>query len=136
MESRSPVWFDQRMSERIDGVVPILRMFDVATTKRFYIDYLGCSLDWEDGSGDQPIYMQVSRGELLLQLSSHHDDGTPGSVVLVMLRGVDELHAELRGKQYPFFNPAVVPGPGGGREMQVIDPASNRLRFYERAASD
>jgi catechol 2,3-dioxygenase-like lactoylglutathione lyase family enzyme len=123
------------VSVRVDGAVPVLRMFDVATTKRFYVDFLGCSVDWEDGSSDQPIYMQVSRGELVLQLSSHHDDGTPGSVVLVMLRGVDELHAELREKPYPFFNPAVGPGPGGGREMQVIDPASNRLRFYERAAS-
>src|SRR4051794_11678522 len=106
------------MGMRVDGVVPVLRMFDVATTKRFYVDFLGCSVDWKDGSGDQPIYMQVSRGELVLQLSSHHDDGTPGSVVLVMLRGVDELHAELREKQYPFFNPAVGHGPGGGREMQ------------------
>jgi hypothetical protein len=52
-----------------------------------------------------------------------------------MLRGVDELRAELRAKEYPFFNPAVGPGPGGGREMQVIDPASNRLRFYEPAPS-
>jgi catechol 2,3-dioxygenase-like lactoylglutathione lyase family enzyme len=135
MARSRPMWFDQRMSVRVAGVVPTLRMFDVATTKRFYVDYLGCSLDWEDGSGDEPIDMQVSRGELLLQLSSHHDDGTPGSVVLVMVRGVAELHAELRNKRYPFFNPAVGPGPGGGLEMQVIDPASNRLRFYERAAT-
>lgn len=113
-------------------IVPILRMFDVAATKRFYLDYLGCTLDWEDGGADGPVYMQVSRGPLVLHLSSNHDDGTPGSVVLVELRGVDELHAELGAKGYPFLNPGVEPGPGGGREMQLIDPASNRLRFYER----
>jgi ribosomal-protein-alanine N-acetyltransferase len=108
-------------------------MFDVEVTRRFYVDYLGCSVDWEDGEGDQPIYMQVSRDALVLHLSSHHDDGTPGHAVLIETQGVDDLHAELREKQYPFLNPGVGPGPGGGREMQLIDPASNRLRFYERA---
>ena len=119
----------------VSAAVPILRMFDVAVTKRFYVEYLGCSLDWHDGEGDRPVYMQVSRGELVLHLSSHHDDGTPGSAVLIETQDVAGLHAELRHKPYPFLNPGIEPGPGGGREMQLIDPASNRLRFYERAAS-
>ena len=116
-------------------VVPILRMFDLAATRRFYIDYLGCTLDWQDGAADGPLYMQVSRGNLVLHLSSHHDDGTPGSAVLIETQGVDALHAELAGRDYPFLNPGVGAGPGDGREMQLIDPASNRLRFYERAAA-
>jgi ribosomal-protein-alanine N-acetyltransferase len=113
--------------------VPILRMFDIAVTKRFYVDYLGCTVDWEDGEAGGPLYMQVSRGALVLHLSSHHDDGTPGSAVLIETRGVGELHAELRSRGYPFLNPGLEPGPGGGLEMQLIDPASNRLRFFERA---
>ena len=120
------------MSPDVHRVVPILRMFDVAATRRFYVDYLGCTLDWEDGGDDGPVYLQVSRGDLVLHLSSHHDDGTPGAVVLVEIDGVDALHAELRERGYPFLNPGVEPGPGGGREMQLIDPAANRLRFYER----
>jgi len=52
-------------------------MFDVEATKRFYLDYLGCQLDWEEGEGDCPVFMQVSRGPLVLNLSSHHGDGTP-----------------------------------------------------------
>ena len=116
-------------------VVPILRFFDLAATTRFYVDYLGCTLDWQDGGGggDGPVYLQVSRGALVLHLSSHHDDGTPGSAVLIETRGVGELHAELRSRGYPFLNPGIEPGPGGGLEMQLIDPASNRLRFFERA---
>ena len=50
--------------------IPILRMHDVGVTKRFYLDYLGCELDWEDGEGDRPAYMQVSRGELQAARSS------------------------------------------------------------------
>ena len=113
------------------GAVPILRIFDVEAAKRFYVDYLGCTLDWEDGEGERPVYMQVSRGPLVLHLSSHHDDGTPGSAVLVETKGLDALHAELRAKEYPFLNPGIGEGPAGGREMQLIDPFSNRLRFYE-----
>jgi hypothetical protein len=26
-------------------------MFDVEATKRFYLEYLGCQLDWQDGDG-------------------------------------------------------------------------------------
>ena len=44
--------------------------------------------------------------------------------------GVRELHSEVAQKPYAFFNPAVEPR-GEGVEMQVIDPASNRLRFFE-----
>jgi catechol 2,3-dioxygenase-like lactoylglutathione lyase family enzyme len=122
------------MTSAFGPVVPILRMFDLAATRRFYVDYLGCTLDWQDGEGDRPVYLQVSRGDLVLHLSSHHDDGTPGSAVLIETRGVGELHAELRAKGYAFLNPGIEPGPGNGLEMTLIDPASNRLRFFERVS--
>jgi extradiol dioxygenase family protein len=110
-------------------------MFDVAATIRFYIDYLGCSLDWQAGEGDRPVYLQVSRDGMKLHLSSHHDDGTPGTAVLVEVRNIDALHTELDKRGYPFFNPGIGPGPGNVREMQLIDPASNRIRFYEPAST-
>ena len=117
---------------QVDAVFPTLRMHDVAVAKRFYVDWLGFTVDWEDRAEDGPIYMQVSRDGLVLHLSSHHDDGTPGTVVLIEIQGIDELHAELWSRPYPFFNPAVGPHPAG-RVMEVIDPSSNRLRFFERS---
>jgi ribosomal-protein-alanine N-acetyltransferase len=123
------------MTVSLGPVIPVLRMFDVAASMRFYVDYLGCALDWQDGEGDRPVYLQVSRGELVLHLSSHHDDGTPGGAVLVEIQGLDALHAELREQDYPYLNPGIEAGPGEGRQMELIDPSSNRLRFYERPAS-
>jgi catechol 2,3-dioxygenase-like lactoylglutathione lyase family enzyme len=120
---------------QVASVVPILRMYDVPATIRFYIDYLGCSLDWQAGEGDRPVYLQVSRDGMTLHLSSHHDDGTPGTAVLVEVRGIDALHAELHQRGYPFLNPGIGSGPGNVREMQLIDPASNRIRFYEPAST-
>ena len=117
------------------AVFPTLRMHDVSVAKRFYLDWLGCSVDWESEADDGPVYMQVSRRQgLVLHLSSHHDDGTPGTVVLVEMQGIDELHKEIAARPYPFFNPAVGPHPAG-RIMELIDPSSNRLRFFERSPS-
>jgi hypothetical protein len=116
---------------QVTSVVPILRMYDVDATLRFYVEYLGCSLDWQDGEGDRPVYLQVSRGGLRLHLSSHLDDGTPGTAVLVVASDIKALHAELRTRGYPYLNPGIEDGPGSGRTLQLIDPASNRIRFYE-----
>jgi hypothetical protein len=111
--------------------IPILRMFDVGAAKRFYLDYLGCKLDWEEGGNDCPAFMQVSRGPLVLNLSSHHGDGTPGAVVLVFVDDIEALHAELRGKNYPFMSPGIEPH-GVGREMMLLDSASNQIRVFQR----
>ena len=97
---------------QVVSVVPVLRMYDVAATIRFYVDYLGCSLDRQDGEGDRPVYLGVSRDGMEFHLSSHHDDGTPGTAVLVVVRNLDALHAELHNRGYPFFNPGISPGPG------------------------
>ena len=112
-------------------VVPVLRMSDVGATKLFYCDYLGCSIDWQEGAGDRPVYLQVSRGELVLQLSSHHGDGTPGTAVVIYTDDLAELHRELHETDYPFLSPGIEPH-GAGRVMTLLDPASNLLRFFER----
>ena len=76
--------------------------------------------------------MQVSRGPVVLSLSSHHGDGTPGTAVVVPIDDLAGLHAELRGKRYRFLSPGIEPH-GVGREMVLIDPASNEIRFFERS---
>jgi catechol 2,3-dioxygenase-like lactoylglutathione lyase family enzyme len=105
-------------------------MYDVEATKRFYVDYLGFRLDWQDGEGDRPVYMCVSRGPAALHLSSHSGDGTPGTAVVIQVDDVEALHRELHTKGYPFMNPGIDPR-GIGRELAVIDPASNVIRFFQ-----
>jgi catechol 2,3-dioxygenase-like lactoylglutathione lyase family enzyme len=110
--------------------IPVLRMYDAEATKRFYIEYLGFRLDWQDGEGDRPVYMRVSRGPVALHLSSHSGDGTPGTAVVIQVDDVAALHRELHSKNYPFMNPGIEPR-GIGKEVAVLDPASNELRFFE-----
>jgi ribosomal-protein-alanine N-acetyltransferase len=115
-------------------VTPVLRIFDVPLAKSFYVDYLGCTVDWEDGDPpDSPADMQVSRGPLVLHLSTYHGDGTPGSVVLVEVQGIAELHAELHRTGYRFMYPGLDPGPGERMlSTELIDPFGNLIRFFER----
>ncbi len=122
-------WLNPRMAIELRAAIPILRMHDVAVTKRFYLDYLGCTSDGQDGEGDRPIFMKVSRGGMRLHLSSHHDDGTPGTAVLVVTWGVAELHAELAAKNHPFLNPGLEPGPRW-RRLRV---KADRSRFESAA---
>ncbi len=110
--------------------IPVLRMYDIAAPKRFYVDYLGFKLDWQDGEGDRPVYMQVSRGQAAPHLSSHAGDGTPGTAIVIQVDDVAAVHRELHGRDYPFMNPGIEPR-GIGKEVTVLDPASNQIRFFE-----
>ncbi len=112
-------------------VIPVLRMYDLDATRRFYVDYLGCSVVAQTGEPDGPVYLILSLGGVRLHVSSFPGDGTPGSVVLFVTHALDALHAELASKGYPFMNPGIDPAPGGGRQVTLLDPASNTLRFYE-----
>lgn len=78
-----------------DRAAPILRIFDEGNAREFYLDYLGMTVDFEHRfNPESPLYMQVTRGALVLHLSEHHADGTPGTHVLVDTTGVAELHHE------------------------------------------
>ena len=126
------------MTLEVQSVVPILRIFDLANAREFYVDYLGCSVDWEHQfDGQRPVYMQVSRGTLILHLSEHHGDGAPGHTVYVAATGVRDLHAELQGKVYPYLNPGIDESSGddGGTCLTLLDPFGNCLRIDERVTS-
>ena len=71
-------------SEAEFRTIPIMRIFDVEKAKQFYLGFLGMKIDWEHRfEPDAPVYIQVSRGELVLHLSEHSGDCTPGAKVFV-----------------------------------------------------
>jgi catechol 2,3-dioxygenase-like lactoylglutathione lyase family enzyme len=114
---------------------PIMRIFDEARAREFYLGFLGFTLDWEHRFGDDfPLYAQVSRAGLVIHLSEHHGDGTPGSVAFVTMRGIRAFERELAGRDYPYFKPAVEEQPWG-LTMSVTDPFSNGIRFCEPPTS-
>jgi catechol 2,3-dioxygenase-like lactoylglutathione lyase family enzyme len=120
---------------RFDATIPVLRIFDLAKAREFYVDFLGMTWDWERRfAPDLPVFVQVSRGGLVLFLSEHFGDGTPGAKVMLRMTGLDVLRAELLAKNYRHARPGIEARPWGWRDMPVTDPFGNRLVFTERIA--
>jgi catechol 2,3-dioxygenase-like lactoylglutathione lyase family enzyme len=128
---------NQRREERrvmeFNRVTPILRFFDEAKAKEFYVDYLGMTVDWEHRFEPQlPLYMQVSRAALVLHLSEHHGDGTPGTHVLINTIELAEFHAELLAKSDVGHNRPGLDTDEIGTWVVVHDPFGNVLKFLEQ----
>jgi uncharacterized glyoxalase superfamily protein PhnB len=116
----------------LQKVVPILRIFSIEKAKEFYLGFLGFSWDWEHRFSDNsPLYAQVSRGGLALHLSEHHGDGTPGSALMITMKGIDDLHRELTAKDYRYNKPGLEDQPWGARAVTVQDPFGNTITFSE-----
>ena len=112
--------------------VPVLRMFDQQKALEFYVDFLGFKIDWEHRfSPDLPLYLQISLVDLLLHLSEHHGDDSPGATVFIHMTGIVEFHAAVSAKKYRFARPSLVDEPWGATTMTVWDPFFNRLVFSE-----
>jgi catechol 2,3-dioxygenase-like lactoylglutathione lyase family enzyme len=113
--------------------IPILRSFDEGKAREFYCGFLGFTVDWEHRfSPDAPLFMQVSRGGVVLHVSEHHGDGSPGIHVNIEITGIRDLHAELTAKRYKNNRPGLDTPPWGGLSVTVIDPVNNQLTFSER----
>ncbi len=117
--------------------IPILRSFDEEKAKEFYVGYLGFHVDWEHRfEPELPLYMQVSRDGLVLHISEHHGDSTPGSTVFVETTDLKEFHAEISAKDYKFLRPDIEDAPWNAWTLQVIDPFGNKIRFSESKAEN
>jgi len=120
---------------KLGAVTPVLRIFDIAKAREFYIDFLGFEMQWQHRFDDHaPLYMAVSRDGCELHLSEHHGDGAPGAHVRIKAEGVAELHGELVARQYRFSRPGLEKTPWNTLEVTVPDPFGNRLTFYEDAS--
>ncbi|MFD2368203.1 glyoxalase superfamily protein [Pseudoduganella sp. GCM10020061] len=114
--------------------IPILRIFSEEAARSFYLDFLGFKIDWEHRfEPGMPIYAQISRGRMVLHLSEHFGDATPGSTVFVPMTGIDAYQAELLARHYKYSRPHI-DQMDWGRQMQIADPFGNRLRFCEQSA--
>lgn len=110
--------------------IPILRIFDEAKARAFYVDFLGFKVDWEHRfEPGLPLYMQVSRDACVLHLSEHYGDCCPGASLRIATNDLDAYQAELITKGYKYSRPGIEETPWGSRDMSISDPFGNRLTF-------
>ncbi len=126
------------MSVEFRGIVPVLRSFDEAKAREFYVDFLGFEVTFEHRFGDDfPLYMGVRKGACHVHLSEHHGDACPGACLRIEVSGLDEYQQELLAKQYRNARP----GPPeqtdfGTKELSIRDPFGNQIEFFELVAAE
>ncbi len=116
--------------------ITILRIFDEAKAREFYIDWLGftCNLEHRFEPG-MPIFMGVYRGACRLNLSEHHGDGAPGMKIRIPVDELEAYHEELVAKPYKYYRPSLQDQEWGNREMPVQDGFGNTLIFFRRLSA-
>ena len=118
---------------RYGPVTPVLRMFDEARAREFYVGFLGFQVAFEHRFADDlPLYLGVRRSGVMLHLSEHHGDCTPGAMVRIGVDDVGSLALELAGKDYRYAKPGWPQRTEwGSLELAVTDPSGNRLVFHQ-----
>ncbi len=117
----------------VERVIPVLRIFDFNKAIEFYIGWLGFKINWEHTfDKNAPVYMEIERQGLVLHLSEHHGDGTPGTNVFVWCQGVTDFHTEIIKKKYKYNKPGLEKTFYGSLSVTVIDPFHNQIIFNEK----
>jgi catechol 2,3-dioxygenase-like lactoylglutathione lyase family enzyme len=112
--------------------IPILRIFDIAKAKEFYIDWLGFKIDFEHQfEPDMPFYIGISRDDIQIHLSEHYGDGTPGTHVFIVCNEIEKFYSELQNRPYKYYRPGLEKTFYGTKEISVQDPFGNKLSFNE-----
>ncbi|MNI45858.1 Glyoxalase-like domain protein [compost metagenome] len=122
----------EREMNPLFSVTPIFRIFDENKAKEFYFEYLGFQLDWEHRyTSDLPLYMQISKQNLILHLTEHYGDCSPGSSIRISITGIEDFHKELQDKRYTYSRPGIEITEWNTKEVRLIDPFGNKLTFFE-----
>lgn len=123
------------MSPDMKAAVPILRSFDEAKAREFYIDFLGFEVLFEhrfDEGG--PLYMGIKLGDCEIHLTEHFGDSSPGAGLRIE---VDDVAAYIKGLQAKHYRHARPGGAAlrdwGSADCTITDPFGNRLTFFSPA---
>jgi len=116
----------------IQKIIPILRIFDVAKAKEFYIDWLGFEITFEHQFEPKtPYYIGIKKDDIEFHLSEHHGDSVPSVRVFITCTELEKFCEELKAKNYKYYRPSVKETFYGAKEMTVQDPFGNKLSFNE-----
>ena len=114
-----------------EHAVPVLRVSPGSRSLKFY-GRLGFEVEWEHRfRHDLPLFASIRRGSWHLFLSEHAGDARPNGLVYLYADDVDALHVDWRSAGVVSGRPQ--DRPWGMRELELVDPDGNRLRFGSSA---
>ncbi|MEJ5106753.1 glyoxalase superfamily protein [Chryseobacterium sp. MYb328] len=118
---------------KADQIIPVLRIFDYQKALEFYIDWLGFEIAWEHRfEENMPAYIEVKKENIILHLTEHHGDASPGSSVFIWGEGVSDYHKELIDKNYKYNRPGLEKTFYDAVSFTVNDPFGNKIIFNEK----
>ena len=132
------------MTIAVHGICPLLQVFDMPTSLRFYRDILGFAEVEKSGPGDEVGWAWLRHGEAALMLNTAYDDGQrPPSVDpsrqaahadTILYLGCEDLetaYAYLVDKGVKAEPPKIA--PYGMKQVYLADPDGYGLCLQWRA---
>jgi predicted lactoylglutathione lyase len=108
----------------VENVTPILRVEDIEISRRYYIEKLGFTLDWD---ADPHKMISVSRDHKSIMLCQR-EQGQPGTWLWIGIDGdIDALFAEFSAKGAHIRS--APQNFSWAYEFKVEDPDGHVLRF-------
>lgn len=96
------------MAYDFEPPIPVLRSFDEAKARDFYCGFLGFEVLFEHRfEPGTPLYLAVKRGPIVIHLSEHYGDASPGATLFIRMSGIDAFREELMAKRYGFARPGI-----------------------------
>ncbi|BAP32151.1 glyoxalase/bleomycin resistance protein/dioxygenase [Chryseobacterium sp. StRB126] len=118
---------------KAEQIIPVFRIFDYQKMLEFYIDWLGFEIVWEHRfKENMPAYLEVKKVNIVLHLSEHHGDASPGSSIFIWGESVAEYHKELIDKNYKYNRPGLEKTFYDAVSFTVNDPFGNKIIFNEK----
>jgi catechol 2,3-dioxygenase-like lactoylglutathione lyase family enzyme len=110
-------------------VIPQLRSTSMAASLPFYRDGMGFAVDWQHQfEPGFPLFLQLTRQGQTIFLTEHAGDCQVGGAIYFKVDDVDACARDFTQRGI-----VAVDGPEdtpwGTREMSLLDPDGNRLRF-------
>ena len=114
-------------------VTPVFQITDYPQAMAFYVDWLGFSIDWEDRPASGGFYVQISRGNIVLHLTTYQHESCIGSRAIAEFTGLPAFHRLLLQKEAAFPTPPLQKTTWNDKVMQLelFDPAGNCLVLAE-----
>jgi catechol 2,3-dioxygenase-like lactoylglutathione lyase family enzyme len=111
---------------RVECIIPILRVKDLAASIRFYTDILGFKLDWGHPDPGPFTFASVSRDGHAIMLCEG-SQGQPGTWLWIGVEDIEPLFAECTAKGVKVVLPPT--NFEWAYEMNIKDPDGHVLRF-------
>jgi glyoxylase I family protein len=134
------------MMMNIQGMTPLLQVFDMATSLRFYCDDLGFKIVQADGNTVAPnhnwVWLRLNDVDLMLNTAYEYDERPPApdpsrvathhdAALFFGAPDVDAVYAHLLAKGIDVKKPKVA--PYGMKQLYVRDPDGFGLCFQWNA---